>query len=125
MRCFKQVNALPAPRCNALGVRRAVLTASIALLAAVPAASAAPYSFLLAPTDEIAVPGYAAGSEITPEGYLYTGSAEFVFRYGHGLRAWYVRNRTLANGRYPILRSSRSEGNVRYTLTTFAAAAGG
>jgi hypothetical protein len=97
----------------------------VALLIAAPAAVAAPYSFLVAPTDQIGVPGYAASTEITPEGYLYTGSAEFVFRYGSRLRPWYVRNRTLAGGHYPVLSSARSEGSVRYSITTFAAAVAG
>ena len=106
-------------------VRRALLCALVAVLAAAPAAAAGPYSFLVAPTDQIGVPGFAAATEITPEGYLYTGSAEFVFRYGARQRPWNVPTRTLADGRYPILHSARSDGPVTYTVTTFAAAAGG
>ena len=46
---------------------------------AFPAAAAAePLSFIVAPTDQIGVPGYPAATEITPEGYLYTGSGELV-----------------------------------------------
>ncbi|MFL5894966.1 MAG: hypothetical protein ACJ76Z_07615 [Thermoleophilaceae bacterium] len=105
-------------------MRRALLLGATTLAAAAPAA-AAPYSFLLAPTDQIGVPGYAAATEITPEGYLYTGSAEIVFRYGPHLRAWNVRNRSLADGRYPILHSARADGKLRYSLTTFTAAVAG
>jgi hypothetical protein len=71
------------------------------------------------------VPGYPAGTEITPEGYLYTGSAEIVFRYGARQRAWNVRIRTLEDGRYPVFTSHSSSGGVAYTLTTFAGAVGG
>ena len=45
-------------------------------------ALAAPWSFIVEPTDQLGVPGYPAGTEITPEGYLYTGSAEIVFNFG-------------------------------------------
>jgi hypothetical protein len=71
------------------------------------------------------VPGYPAGTEITPEGYLYTGSAEIVFRFGPRLRPWNVRIRTLEDGRYPVISSHAGAGGVTYTLTTFAAAVGG
>ena len=89
------------------------------------AAVAAPWSFIVQPTDQMAVPGYAAGTEITPEGYLYTGSAEIVFRYGASLRPWNVPIRRLEDGRYPVISSSARRGGVTYTLTTFAAAVGG
>ena len=71
------------------------------------------------------VPGYPAGTEITPEGYLYTGSAEIVFRYGARQRPWNVRIRTLEDGRYPIFTSHSGSGGVSYTLTTFAGTVGG
>jgi len=106
-------------------VRRAAICAFLALLAAAPAAIARPYSFITQPTDQIGVPGFAAATEITPEGYLYTGSAEIVLRFGPRLRPWNVRTRLLTEGRYPILHSVASAGHVRYTLTTFAARVGG
>jgi hypothetical protein len=108
-------------------MRRPALTLLLfAVCCAVPsAATAAPWSFIVQPTDQIGVPGYPAGTEITPEGYLYTGSAEIVFRYGPHLRPWNVPIRTLASGRYPIVSSSRHAGGVTYSLTAFAAAVGG
>jgi hypothetical protein len=108
-------------------MRRPALTLLLfAVCCAVPGSvSAAPWSFIVAPTEQLGVPGYAAGTEVTPEGYLYTGSAEYAFRYGPSLRPWNVAIRTLADGRYPIVTSSRSNGAVRYTLTAFAAAVGG
>jgi hypothetical protein len=97
------------------------------MVAGLPAAAAgaAPYSFIARPTDQLGVPGFAAATEITPEGYLYTGSAETIFRFGPRLRPWNVRNRYLAAGRYPIFSSSAKAGRIRYTLTVFAAKAGG
>src|SRR4051794_21459083 len=108
-------------------MRRVALTLVLfAACCALPGAVAAsPWSFIVAPTEQIGVPGYPAGTEITPEGYLYTGSAEIVWRVGPHLRPWNVPIRTLADGRYPVVSSSTSAGGVTYALTTFAAAAGG
>lgn len=112
----------PAVRC--LRVRRSAILAVLFLLA--PAAAArAGAGFLAAPTDQLAVPGLVAGAEITPEGYVYTGAAEYAFRFGGGLRAWDVPTRTRAAGRYPVLSSSAAAGRVRYTLTTLIDTFGG
>ena len=90
------------------------------MLAALPVtAGAAPYSFLLTPTDQMSVPGDPAGVEITPEGYLYTGHGELVFRLGPRLRAFDQRIRTMERGRYPIYGSSVRHGRVTYSLETF------
>ena len=108
-------------------MRRTALTLLLCLscLAAPAAAAAAPWSFIVEPTEQIGVPGFPAATEITPEGYLYTGSAEIVFRWGNRQRAWNAPVRRLAAGRYPIVTSSRRDRSVSYTLTAFAAAAGG
>ena len=108
-------------------MRRSALTLLLfAVCCVVPGrALATPWSFIVAPTEQIGVPGYAAGTEITPEGYLYTGSAEIAFRYGPALRPWNVPIRTLVDGRYPIVRSRARSGGVTYTLETFAAAVAG
>jgi hypothetical protein len=79
----------------------------------------------MTPTDQMAVPGHAAGTEITPEGWLYTGHAELAFRLGPNLRDFDQRIRTLAEGRYPIFTSSVRHGRIRYTVTTFATEIGG
>ena len=106
--------------------RVALTTVLFAFCCALPGvAAAAPWSFIVAPTEQIGVPGYPAATEITPEGYLYTGSAEISWRFGPRLRAWNVPIRTLADGRYPIVSSATSAGGVTYSLTTFAAAVGG
>ncbi|MEA2495832.1 MAG: hypothetical protein QOJ29_3743, partial [Thermoleophilaceae bacterium] len=107
-------------------MRRPALTLFLfAVSAAVPGtAAAAPWSFIVAPTEQLGVPGYPAGTEITPEGYLYTGSAEIAFQYGPRLRPWNVPIRSLESGRYPVISSSTSSGGVRYRLTAFASAVG-
>src|SRR5689334_20172160 len=127
MRNFSMAWGRVSKGCNALGVRRPALTLLLfAVCCVVPgSASAAPWSFIVQPTDQLGVPGHPAGTEITPEGYLYTGSAEIVFNFGPRLRAWNVPIRTLADGRYPIISSHASARGASYALTTFAAAVAG
>jgi hypothetical protein len=108
-------------------MRRPALTLLLfAVCCSVPgAAAAAPWSFIVTPTEQLGVPGYPAGTEITPEGYLYTGSAEIVFRFGARLRSWNVPIRRLEDGRYPVISSQAHASGVSYGLTTFTAAVGG
>ena len=105
---------------------RPILAISVAaaLLALPPGAAAQGYSFLVAPTEQIAVPGHAAATEITPEGYLYTGWTEVVFKAGHSLRMWNQPFRTLERGRYPIVRQARRIGGLSYSITSLAAPVG-
>ncbi len=76
--------------------------------------------YLAAPTEQLAVPGMAAGAEVTPEGDLYTGWAEYELRFGEGLRAWDQPTRTLPEPGVPLLSSTLADGPVRYTVTLFA-----
>src|SRR5256885_8540218 len=112
---------------HALRMRRPALTLLMfAVCCSVPgAAGAAPWSFIVTPTEQLGMPGYAAGTEITPEGYLYTGSAEIVYRFGPRLRPWNVPIRHLEHGRYPVVSSQARANGVSYGLTTFAAAVAG
>jgi hypothetical protein len=97
--------------------RRTVFAALLAVLPAAPAA-AADRGYLDTPTDQLAAPGWPAGAEITPEGDVYTGAAEYAFAYGPDLRRWDVPTRERADGRWPVLRSGATAGGVRYRLTT-------
>lgn len=76
--------------------------------------------FLSMPTDQIAVPGMAASAELTPEGNLYTGWAEYRLRYGDRLRPWNQPTRTLPDPAVPSYSSTLLEGSMRYTVTVFA-----
>jgi hypothetical protein len=107
--------------------RLAVALPAVSALGVVsPAFSAAATTgFLATPTDQIAVPGMVAGGEITPEGDLYTGWAEYELNYGATLTAWNQPTRIVANPALPLLSSSLFDGAVRYTLTTFAVAVAG
>jgi hypothetical protein len=81
--------------------------------------------FLASPTDQIAVPGMLAGAEVTSEGDLYTGWAEYELRFGRHLEPWNQPTRTLPNPAVPLLSSTLSDGPVRYTQTVFAIAVAG
>jgi hypothetical protein len=98
----------------------ALCVLALATGAAAPGANATTTGFLSAPTDQIAVPGMLAAGEVTPEGDLYTGWAEYELRFGHRLSAWYQPTRTLPNPSLPLLSSALSDGPVRYALTLFA-----
>jgi hypothetical protein len=78
------------------------------------------WSYLSRPTDQLIVPGQVAGTEVTPEGYLYTGWGELVFRYGPRLLAWDQPVRTLDGGRYPVLSATADSAGVRYSLSELA-----
>ncbi len=89
-------------------------------------ARAAPVSgFLSEPTDQLAVPGMLAGAEVTPEGDLYSGWAEYELRFGRRLAAWDQPTRTLPDPALPLLSSTLSDGPVHYTQTVFAVPVGG
>jgi hypothetical protein len=105
-------------------VRRFAILAVLAL-AAPAVARAGDGGFLADPTDQLAVPGIAAGAEITPEGNVYTGSAEVRFAYGARLLPWNARTRHMASGYLPVLRSVARDGAVRYAMTMLMDTVGG
>jgi hypothetical protein len=90
-----------------------------------PVAGAATTGFLAAPTDQLSVPGMLAGAEVTPEGDLYTGWAEYELRFGRRLAAWNQPTRTLPDPSVPLLSSTLWDGAMRYTQTLFAIALDG
>ena len=93
-----------------------LVLAVIATGVALPSAAASPTTgFLSAPTEQLAVPGMAAGAEVTPEGDLYTGWAEYELRFGRRLTAWDQPTRTLPDPGVPLLSSALADGPVRYT----------
>jgi hypothetical protein len=103
----------------------AVLLAALALaLAAAPArgarpqplpAPAAPPSYLVTPTDQLGWPGQQEGTEVTPEGDLYTGWAELAFEIGDG-STFDPTTHSLADGRYPVVHLFRVLNDVLYEL---------
>jgi hypothetical protein len=81
---------------------------------------AGPFSYYSRPTDEIGVMD-GRGTEVTPEGYLYTGSGELMFLAGPALTPVRQRLRTLADGWLPVLSYEVRRGAVAYRFTMFAA----
>ncbi len=87
--------------------------------------SAEPFSYFAQPTDEIGVMNAQAATEITPEGYLRTGSAELLFFTGPGNGRLLVpvraRLRTLTGGHLPIDHYHVLRNGIDYRFTVFAA----
>jgi hypothetical protein len=104
------------------------LLLAVATVAAVvgppPTPALARYGFPSAPTDQLVVPGQAAGTAVTPEGGLYNGWGELSYRVGPRLRPFRQPVRTLLDGRIPVVRAAVREGGVEYATEEFAAEAG-
>lgn len=80
-----------------------------------------PFSYVGPSTDQMTIRGAQSGTEITPEGYLYTGWGELMFLAGNPPVPVAQRIRTLERGYLPIFHYTYSDGRVRYDVTTFAA----
>ncbi len=80
-----------------------------------------PFSYFAKPTDVIGVMDARAGTEITPEGYLYTSSGELMFFTGNPPRPVSVRVRTLAKDYLPIVHYEWAEDKILYRIEAFAA----
>ena len=79
-----------------------------------------PFTYAFAPTDQMTVLDARLGTEITPEGYLYTGYGELMFLIGNPPKAVSQRTRTLEKGYLPVFHYTYRDGAVQYELTTFA-----
>ncbi len=79
-----------------------------------------PFSYFSRPTDVIGVMD-GRGTEVTPEGYLYTGSGELMFLAGPMLTPVEQRIRTLRGGWLPVVEYDIHRGDVAYHFTLFAA----
>ena len=80
-----------------------------------------PFSYFSQPTDEIGVMDAPEATEITPEGYLYTGFGELMFFTGPDDRPVHQRLRTLERGYLPIVQYTSREDGIAYQFTMFAA----
>jgi hypothetical protein len=87
-----------------------------------------PFSYFARPTDQIGVAGVPSATEITPEGYLYTGFGELMFFVGPDWAPLDVdsgaRTRTLEDGYLPIQSYDVERGGLTYRFTIFAASLG-
>ena len=80
-----------------------------------------PFSYPSHPTDEIGVPDAPSATEITPEGYLYTGFGELMFFVGPDHQPISPRLHTLAKGYLPILSYEVARDGVSYHFEMFSA----
>lgn len=85
----------------------------------------APFCYFANPTDVIGAWLAPVASEITPEGYIYTGFGELMFFVGNPPEPVHVRHRTLRDGYLPIIEYDLLRHGVRYRFTLFAADLGG
>ncbi|WP_263409419.1 glucosidase family protein [Terriglobus tenax] len=83
-----------------------------------------PFSYASRSTDQISVMHATAGTEITPEGYLYSGYGELMFFLGIDRQPLSSRIRTLEEGYLPIVHYSQQHDGVEYHFTAFAASLG-
>jgi hypothetical protein len=86
--------------------------------------SAGPFSYYSRSTDAIGVMD-GRGTEVTPEGYLYTGYGELMFLAGPTLAPVRQRIRTLQDGWLPVVEYEARHGDVAYRFTLFATAVEG
>ncbi len=80
-----------------------------------------PFSYFSNPTDVIGVMDAQAATEVTPEGYLYTGFGELMFFTGAQDRPTAQRIKTLRKGYLPIIEYSLLREGIAYEWTMFAA----
>ena len=80
-----------------------------------------PFSYFSRPTDVIGVMNAPSATEISPEGFLYTGYGELMFFVGPEQTPIHARIRTLEQGDLPILSWTVKHLGIVYTWTAFAA----
>lgn len=80
----------------------------------------APFNYVAYPTDQMGVLYNPDGTEITPEGFLYTGFTELMFFVGNPPQPIHQRIRTLYKGYLPIYQYRTGKEGVCYRFQTFA-----
>ncbi len=79
-----------------------------------------PFGYVSFPTDQMGILYNPDGTEITPEGFLYTGYGELMFFAGNPTRPINQPLRTLYRDYLPIFNYSIWIGGLDYEFTTFA-----
>ena len=80
-----------------------------------------PFSYFSKPTDVIGVMNAPSATEISPEGYLYTGFGEMMFFSGPEQTPISARIRSLEDGYLPVVSYAVSNLGIEYDFTAFAA----
>ena len=73
--------------------------------------------------DELGVMGATSGTELTPEGYLYTGFGELMFFIGPEQTPIKARIRTLEGGYLPVFSYEVEKTGIMYHFSVFAGSA--
>jgi len=84
-----------------------------------------PFSYFANPNDILGAFGAPVASEITPEGYIFTGFGELVFLVGNPPRPTWQRHRALHRGCLPAVEYEIEDDGLRYDFQMFAADLGG
>ena len=84
-----------------------------------------PFSYFWHPTDMIGALFAPVASEVTPEGYVYTGFGELMFFVGNPPQPVNKRIKTLHKGYLPIVQYEFRRHGVRYHFRMFGADLGG
>ena len=84
-----------------------------------------PFSYFWHPTDVIGTLYAPVATEVTPEGYLYTGFGELMFYVGNPPEPIDQRIKTLYKDYLPIVQYHFQRKGVTYNFTLFAANLGG
>ncbi len=79
-----------------------------------------PFSYFSRPTTVLGVPDALVGTQVTAEGWLWTGSAELVFFVGPNMESIRQRVQTLVDGCLPMVTYNVEREGVTYTITMFA-----
>ncbi|MDQ7052200.1 MAG: hypothetical protein Q9P14_04640 [candidate division KSB1 bacterium] len=82
-----------------------------------------PFSYIAHPTDQMGWLFNHCGTEITPEGYLYTGYGELLFFVGQNQSPVKQRLRTLYKDYLPIYQYEVEEDGLVYAFQMFASPA--
>lgn len=80
-----------------------------------------PFSYYSKPTDMIGVMDGKWATEVTPEGYLYTGYGELMFFTGNPPEPVNHRVKTLLDGYLPVIVYQFDRERVKYEVSAFAA----
>jgi hypothetical protein len=84
-----------------------------------------PFSYFWKPDDVLGALYAPLASEVTPEGYIWTGFGELMFFTGNPPEPVNQRLRTLRNGYLPVIGYDVARNGVRYRFRLFAADLGG
>lgn len=84
-----------------------------------------PFSYFANPNDILGAFGAPVASEVTPEGYVFTGFGELMFLVGNPPQATWQRHRTLHRGCLPAIEYEVWNDGLRYGFQLFAADLGG